>query len=292
MSAKYRYLSLIFFCIMIFLSFPLVGFAIPCDSDGDCDDGAFCNGIEACFSGACVAGLPVDCDDSIACTTDSCGEETRSCVHTPPDADGDGHGDTSCVGGDGNPLGDDCDDEDGTRFPGNTEVCDSHDEDCDPATFGSQDLDIDGFIDSACCNGSMCGNDCDDERDSIHPIQNEVCNGLDDDCDGTVDLESANGQNLATVQFPDADGDGFGDPSQMMNLCPGTPGYSTLGNDCDDSNPAIFPGAMICGSPANPSNVMVCMSDGTYAVESCDPNTKSFCITQPNGAGICQPKKG
>ncbi len=49
-------------------------------------------------------------------------------------------------------TGQDCDDKDRNRYPGNTEVCDSrgHDEDCDPRTVGSKDLDKDGYVSSEC----------------------------------------------------------------------------------------------------------------------------------------------
>lgn len=86
-----------------------------------------------------------------------------------PDQDGDGH-DSVAFGGD------DCDDNDVNRFPGNTEVCDAehHDEDCDPATFGVRDADRDGYPDAGCCNRSRerhytCGTDCDDGNAVIFP---------------------------------------------------------------------------------------------------------------------------
>lgn len=49
-----------------------------------CDDGLFCNGTESCVAGlGCVAGLPVNCDDQIACTLDACDNATKRCTHTP-----------------------------------------------------------------------------------------------------------------------------------------------------------------------------------------------------------------
>lgn len=91
-----------------------------------------------------------------------------------PDQDGDGH-DSLAFGGD------DCDDDDVNRFPGNTEICDAehHDEDCDPATFGMRDADGDGYPDARCCNSSReghftCGTDCDDGNAVIHPDA-QVC---------------------------------------------------------------------------------------------------------------------
>ncbi|RMG17300.1 MAG: hypothetical protein D6729_09400, partial [Deltaproteobacteria bacterium] len=58
------------------------------DEEGDaaCDDGAYCNGIERCAAGTCVAGAAPNCDDGVNCTVDSCDEAADACVHTPSDA--------------------------------------------------------------------------------------------------------------------------------------------------------------------------------------------------------------
>jgi len=59
----------------------------PCDTgcidNGDCDDGQFCNGAETCVGGSCQAGTAPNCNDGVACTTDSCNESTDSCNNTP-----------------------------------------------------------------------------------------------------------------------------------------------------------------------------------------------------------------
>jgi hypothetical protein len=52
-----------------------------CFEDADCDDGRYCNGVEACVNGTCVAGTPVECDDGIACTLDMCDESQGGCEH-------------------------------------------------------------------------------------------------------------------------------------------------------------------------------------------------------------------
>ena len=57
----------------------------PCENDGDCSDGIFCNGAEACVDGACQAGTPVDCDDAVGCTDDSCNVGTDSCDNVAND---------------------------------------------------------------------------------------------------------------------------------------------------------------------------------------------------------------
>jgi hypothetical protein len=59
---------------------------VGCLTDGDCDDGAFCNGAETCVAGTCQPGTAVDCDDGVGCTVDSCNEGTDSCDNTPSDA--------------------------------------------------------------------------------------------------------------------------------------------------------------------------------------------------------------
>jgi hypothetical protein len=51
---------------------------LGCQADVDCDDGAFCNGIESCSAGACIPGPPSCVDDGLACTT-TCDEITDAC---------------------------------------------------------------------------------------------------------------------------------------------------------------------------------------------------------------------
>jgi hypothetical protein len=115
----------------------------------------------------------------------------EACV-APDDCDGDGH--ASIARG-----GDDCDDQDPRRYPGNIEFANDRDEDCDPGTIAGRDgdRDGDGFIDARFCNpdfspsarrgATICGTDCDDSKRWRHPGAAELPNGLDDDCDGEVD---------------------------------------------------------------------------------------------------------
>lgn len=56
-------------------------------NDSACGNSLFCDGIESCVLGTgCVAGTPVNCNDGVACTQDSCNEGTDSCDESPNDA--------------------------------------------------------------------------------------------------------------------------------------------------------------------------------------------------------------
>jgi hypothetical protein len=221
----------------------------PCRKDEDCSDRDFCNGEEQCDPGSkaanqrgCVPSTrPIECDDEIPCTLDACSNSLERCVFTPPDADDDGYMDATCLGSKGEPLGNDCDDNDPRRAPGNLEVCDDsdQDEDCDPATFGSRDDDGDGAISDNCCNGDECGDDCDDENLTVRPFQPEFCDQIDNNCDGKKD----NGAS-AVLWYPDEDGDSFGSIEGKPKLsCEILVGASVLATDCNDTKASVHPAA-------------------------------------------------
>jgi hypothetical protein len=136
----------------------------------------------------------------------------------PPCADGDGDGYTAHDCG-----GPDCDDTDPAINPGAQEICgDGIDQNCDGVDDACDctdpDVDNDGY-DSVSCGGD----DCNDLDPDIHPDATEICDdGIDQDCDG---WDAA-----CDCSDPDADNDGY-DSARCD------------GNDCDDTNLDIHPGA-------------------------------------------------
>lgn len=58
------------------------GGCCPCSAAGSCNDGLFCNGVETCAAGNCAPG-PAACNDGNPCTSDSCTENTDTCLFTP-----------------------------------------------------------------------------------------------------------------------------------------------------------------------------------------------------------------
>lgn len=80
--------------------------------------------------------------------------------------------------------------------------------------------------------------DCDDGNPDVNPDAEEECNGQDDNCNDEIDegLETS-------TWYEDADGDGFGNPDTEFTTCESVSGYVSVGEDCDDSNPDVYPGA-------------------------------------------------
>ncbi len=133
---------------------------------------------------------------------------------------------------DGVPRPDDCDDDDPAVGQPTTWHADS-----DGDGWGTESTTI------ACTQPSgftVRPGDCNDSDAAVHPDATEVCNGVDDDCDTSVDgSESAD----ALAWFEDADGYGYGDISTETWDCTApASGWVNDSSDCDDQHDNAFPG--------------------------------------------------
>ena len=233
--------------------------APPVDADGDgyeadidCDDAdAAVNplGVEVCN------GKDDDCDG----VTDPASSADTSTWYA--DADADSFGDPSysqnaCDA----PAGwvadaSDCADGDATVHPGATERCNGKDDDCDGAIDPDSAVDVgtwyadddgdgfgagDGILACDAPLGTVASaTDCDDTDALLHPGATERCNGEDDDCDGDIDPDTAEG---ARDWYADADDDGFG-AGAAIPACDAPAGSVELDGDCDDTRADISPAA-------------------------------------------------
>ncbi len=118
---------------------------VGCTTDANCDDGRYCNGVEACgVDGTCGPSSGDPCDVVLVCD-----ESTDACLDrcdVTPDFDLDGFAATACGGTD-------CDDDRGWIFPGAPEACDGLDGNCDGMPEASTVCDV-ALPDATIADGS------------------------------------------------------------------------------------------------------------------------------------------
>ena len=203
-------------------------------AEGGCDTAVDCDDARADIN----PGAAEACDDDI--DNDCDGDVDEGCS-TCTDADGDGYYvEAGCLG---NPMldGVDCNDNDASVYPYATEICgDGIDNDCDGKVDEDEDCSVDdcrdadgdGYYNKTGCGGNpmLDGIDCNDNNASIRPGATEICDGIDNDCDGQVD------EGCTDNTCTDADGDGYYAEANCGNAF-------IDGVDCNDNNAAVHPDA-------------------------------------------------
>ena len=196
------------------------------------------------------------------------------------DADGDGYGGGEAIA-DCEPVEGyvennlDCDDTNPAISPAAQDICNSIDDDCDTVIDNGLESDAwyfdgdgDGFGDDDSVMYSCSpvegyiatGGDCDDAQFAINPAASEICDELDNDCDGAIDNGLDNDS-----WYVDSDGDGFGDPDLSVLACDEPDGYVDNDLDCDDTDGTL---TLSCDTPS----VTETVCPGTY-YEVAGPST-------------------
>jgi len=285
----------------------------PCENSGSltCDGGNCTCSVSAKMQNAGTEvcdGKDNDCDGS----TDE--QDAVGCTEYWVDSDGDSYGSEpsvakcTCLQPEGWVTNHtDCNDSSASVHPKATEVCNGTDDNCDGVT--DENTKVTYYADS---DGDSYGNpnatveacsapqgyvadktDCNDGNGSIHPNATEVCNEVDDNCDGSTD------EWVQNTYYYDADGDGYGNVNATPNAaCSAPQGYVGNNSDCNDDNANVHPGMSDvcnnvddncdgktdedytnlgsgCGVGACANGTMVCSADGTKTVCSTAGNAST-----------------
>jgi hypothetical protein len=259
---------------------------LPSESDPrfDQDGDGFCASVVGCVDGS----SPADCDDGDPAVhpgaPELCNAADENCDGVADDGfDSDTDGSTVC--GDDGVTGtedDDCDDGDPAVYPDAPELCNAVDDNCDGVYDEGFDADSDGM--TICGADGVSGtedDDCNDGDPAVHPEAPELCNAVDDNCDGVSDEgfdADADGTTVCGEDgVPDTDDDdcddgdsavnpdapelcnayddncdgvvdeGFDADSDGTTVCGGDGVAGTEDDDCDDTEPTVHPGlAEVC----------------------------------------------
>jgi hypothetical protein len=235
-----------------------------CFSDGDCDDGLFCNGVEACYDGTCFADQAIVCpDDGTFCNgNEYCNEDEDRCDSLGDPCGDDGtfcNGDEIC-----DEAGDVCDHEnapcpDDSQFCNGAETCNEATDECghtgdpcgDDGTFCNGDEYCDEVGDQCLSSGNPCVDD------------DTFCNG-DETCDEVGDICGHTGD-----PCPDdgafCNGDEFCDEADDVcdhenAPCPDDSQFCNGAETCNEATDE-------CGHTGDP-----CIDDGAFCNgdETCD----------------------
>jgi len=94
--------------------------------------------------------------------------------------------------------------------------------------------------------------DCNDKDATINPNAKEICDGIDNNCNGKID------DGATTTFYEDADKDGFGNALKTKQDCSAPLGFVSNNKDCNDSDKTINPSAIeVCDEIDNNCNTKI-----------------------------------
>ncbi|MFM7204750.1 MAG: MopE-related protein, partial [Myxococcota bacterium] len=161
-------------------------------------------------------------------------------------------------------------------------------------TLYFQDADGDGYGDNnqslSTCDAPPAGyitqaGDCQDGNAAISPAATEQCNGVDDNCNGSLD-------ELPTqTYYQDADGDGYGNPSVSQASCAQPIGFVSNSTDCNDSDANVSPvGTESSNGIDDDCDGMIDFYASCAAMLAARPfTTNGVYVIDPDGTGAASP---
>jgi hypothetical protein len=263
----------------------------PASADGSEDplNGTQCDGADSdlCLEGSrsCAAGA-LTCSDNTASTLDLCNLIDDDCDPASPNGSEDPQNGTACDGADTDFCNEGtrscssnvlvCSDNTGN----NVEVCNGLDDDCNAGTVdGSQDPQNGTACDGpdgdfcnegtrSCAGGALV---CSDNTGT----NVEVCNGLDDDCDGPVDEGNPGGGGGCNTGIPGPCANGVLNCSGGSLQCTQTvfPVPEDCSNAIDDDCNGVVNNGCGCSHP-------LC-STGVALTNNCNACVGSICAVDP-----------
>lgn len=186
----------------------------------------------------------------------------------------------------------DCNDNNVNANPGATEMCDGIDNNCDgdidEGNVCGVDVDSDGDGYASFLFGGL---DCNDNNANVNPGAAEICDGIDNNCDGRVD------EGVTTTYYFDADDDGYGDVDATTEACSVPVGYVEDDMDCSDNNGDVNPDVAEqcnlidddCNGVVDDGDICVVPEPAAKPVPVSEPVTEEPVSTPSTGGSVTQP---